>query len=270
MNGRSRLGAWVLLVCLAGCESTPVDVPTADEQAAFDRGSSGIVSAQHALIIADSLFEFDPTIDPRATAQANAQNIEFTTRTRLNGCGAVTLSGTTLTVNFSASWCALRGGAQVAGSLTATVTQVGPQTQVALTFNQVTVNGRALAGTATFATADGSTFTVTAELTSGTHSISIPASGLTVVGTATGMTLTGNIIVSDGATSTAVTFTSVHYTLGQCYPDGGSVTLARGIVTETLTFTASSATTGQVTVRRGGRSFVFTLPAYGNCPAPTR
>ncbi|MEI8254670.1 MAG: hypothetical protein WCJ30_03270, partial [Deltaproteobacteria bacterium] len=230
-------------------------------------GPNGAVVASPITLNADSLFDFDPTIDPRATAMANAQNIEFATRTRLNGCGAVALSGTTLTVSFSSSWCVLRGGAQVAGSVTATVTKVGPQTLVALAFNQVTVNGRSLAGTATFATADGSTFTVTADLTSGSRTISIPASGLTVVGATSAMTLTGGLAVSDGTTSTAVTFSSLHYTLGQCYPDGGSVTLARGTVTETITFSARSATTGEVTVSRGRRTFVFTLPRYGSCPA---
>lgn len=103
MNRCGRPGTWVLIACLAGCENTPVDLPAVDEQAAFDRGSSGLVAVQHALIVADSLFDFDPTIDPRATAQANAQNIEYATRTRLNSCGAVTLDGTTMTVNFSSS-----------------------------------------------------------------------------------------------------------------------------------------------------------------------
>lgn len=144
---------------------------------------------------------------------------------------------------------------------------MGTQTQVALTFDHVTVQGRALDGTATFATSDGSTFTITAELTSGTHAISIPASGLTVVGTVSALTLSGSCTVSDGTTSVTASFASVHYTLGQCYPDGGSATFARGAVSETMTFTASSASTGQVSVSRGRRSFTLALPAYGSCPA---
>src|SRR5262245_16831015 len=125
--------AAVLLSCLVLLRCGGGDGLNAEERAHLDRGSSALSSVQQTVAIADSLFDFDPTIDPNLTAAQNAQAILANTNTNLNGCGSASISGTTVTVSFGAPpGCTLRTGVQVSGAVTAAVSRLGPVTTVAL------------------------------------------------------------------------------------------------------------------------------------------
>ena len=232
------------------------DTLSSEESTAVGSGADAVGVTQEATSVADSIFDFDPTIDPAATPETNATNIQKNAQSNLNGCGSATVTGTTVTIAYGAPpGCTLANGSVVSGTITASVSKTGATTTVTLGFADVVVNGKSLAGTASFATTDGSTFAVTANLNG--YAIS-----LTVKGASKTYTVSGS--ASGGGTS--VTFTNVVYVLDDCYPSGGSATLTKGAVTETIAFSAATATTGQVTVTIGKRTSTSTLPAYGSCP----
>jgi hypothetical protein len=273
MLKRSLLVAsfFVLLACSSSSSSdtTPDDggAPTPEESASFDDGAAGSTSAHQALVAADSLFDFDPTLDPKATAEANTQAVATFATTNLQGCGSVTVAGTTVTVAFGPPpGCTLKTGIAISGTATATISSGNGTTKVALGFASLVVGGHAVDGTATLTTTDGSKFTAELAIRSGSTSIS---GTVTVQGSKGAFTVDGPLTVTGGdagTSGTSVVFTSMHYTLGACYPDGGSMKVTKGLVTETITFDASTPTTGVVTVTTGRRSTTQTLPAYGSCP----
>jgi hypothetical protein len=269
MDSRDRrvgsLGV-VVLVALAGCGSAVTDALTADELDSVREAGASTSSAHQTVVIADSLFDFDPTIDPAATAEANASAVRARIQSQLNGCGSVMLAGATVTVSFGAApGCTLVNGVQASGSLSAAVSKVGATTTIALSFSSLVVNGRSLNGTASFATTTGSSFAVTAMLASGADSL---AANVTVTGASGSFTMSGTASGSRGGSNTAATFTAVTYRSGDCYPNGGAMTIMRGPVSLVVTFSAATATTGAVTVTQGRRSAAATLPAYGSCPRP--
>jgi len=240
------------------------DTPTLEERQTFDRGAGSDNDLQRLLAVADSMFNFDPTLNPTMSAAANAMEIQRYTMTNLAGCGSVMVVGTTVTVSFGTG-CTLMNGVHVSGSATLMVSGgMGSALTVAMSFASLTVETATLSGTASFVTSNGTTFTVTANLTSGTTTI---RANLTVVAVTGAYTVTGTASqMVTGEAATALTFNSLHYVMGQCYPDGGSVTVMRGLITMTYTFSAMTPTTGQVSVTQGRRMYTMTLPPYGNCP----
>jgi hypothetical protein len=254
----------VLLLSLAGCGGVATDALTADELDSIRESGASTSSAHQTVVIADSLFDFDPTINPAATAEANATAVRDRVQSQLNGCGSVMLTGATVTVSFGAApGCTLVNGVQASGSVSAAVTKVGATTTIALSFSSLVVNGKSLDGTASFATTTGSSFAVTAMLASGPDSLT---ANVTVTGASGSFTMSGTASGSRGGSNTAATFSNVTYRSGDCYPNGGAMTIMRGPVSLVVTFSGATATTGAVTVTQGRRSSTATLPAYGNCP----
>jgi hypothetical protein len=234
-----------------------------DEQDVFDRGTDTHASVQQLAGLSDSTFQFDPTLDPGKSAAENARALQSQAMTALNGCGTVTLTNATVTVDFTSTGCTLKNGSTVSGSASFSVTQTTGMVSVAETFTNLVVNGTDLSGTATFVTTNGSTFTVTASLTTKGNTLS---ANLTVTGTATDITFDGTTSATRAGAATAATFTAVDWGNGDCYPKSGTLKLTKSVITETMTFTAATASTGKVQVAVGRGMFTQTLPAYGSCP----
>jgi hypothetical protein len=271
----ARVLVTALTTLLLGCSSSSGGVDggglegggdsfTAEERGAYDRGSDSHLTAQHLLGLADSLFSFDPTLDPSKTAEQNAAAIQAQATSQLAGCGKVTLNGTTVVVDFGAPpGCTLASGTKASGSISLAVTAAGASLTVTATFTTLVVNGKDLSGTATFATTNGTAFTVTLSLTSAgtTH-----ASNLTVAGAGGSMTVDGTVSAKTGDVTLTLTFTKVVWVAGQCYPSSGTLRVSSGVLTETITFGAATPTTGQVQVTILKKTVTAQLPAYGSCP----
>lgn len=268
-RGFRRTFAALLLSFTAACasSSTPADATSlsGDEETTFGTSGGTLSSNQETVSLADSLFDFDPTIDPAATPDANAAAVGANTKTNLGTCGSVTVAGATVAVDFGAPpGCTLANGAVVSGKVSVAVSKSGTTTSLALTLTDVVVNGTTVAGQATFATSNGSTFTVTSSLAGATKS---ETSNLTVVGAASSFTISGTAQVTDSGTTSSVVFKDVVHAKGECYAHSGSMTVTKGLLTETVTFTSNTPQTGQVTVQIGKKTSISTLPAYGSCPS---
>lgn len=253
------------------------DELTREERDLADRGGESSNTSQQLTVLADSLFDFDPTIDPSRTAAENAAAIEARVRTNLGdvdggvpadggqlGCGSVSLSGSTVTVAFgSPPGCTLHNGVVVSGTVAVAVSKVASTITLRLTLTQVVSNGVPLAGTATFTTTTGSTFSIDANLTSGTTTWTL--TNLTATGGTGTTTLNGSVAISGGDTSTTTTFSNLTWKAGDCYPNGGTVTSKKGLVSTVITFEATTPTTGLVKVTVGRKTSTVALPAYGQC-----
>lgn len=265
MNDAMRAAAmWAAVVLSSvGC-GMAAEGPTAEDKDQLDSAGAAQSATTGMLALADSFFDFDPVLDPTKTAEANAQAVGATITTKLAGCGAVTVSGTTVTANFGAPpGCTLSTGLQVSGAVSLAVTKTGTTLNVALTFTQLVVDGTALAGTASFTTSNGSTFQVTANLTTGAGAAVV---NLTVVGQPASFVLDGTTALTEGGRSTTLTFTQLHAAAGQCYADRGAMGVVKGSLTSSVAFNAQTPSTGVVQVTQGRRTFPATLPAYGSCP----
>lgn len=249
----------------------------AEEADTTNRGGDSSNGIQQTAAIADSLFDFDPTIDTAKTALENAVAIEQNVRNNLGsldggfpvdggslGCGSVSLSGTTVTVAFGPSpGCTMKNGVTASGTVAVTVTKATSTVSLAITMTSLVVNGKSLAGTATFTTQNGTTFTVNADVTSG--STRYQATAFTITGGTNTVTFNGTLTVTSGTVSSSMTFTTLVWNKGDCYPSGGTVRAQKAAVVATITFTSTTATTGKVTVTTGRVTSTACLPAYGNC-----
>jgi hypothetical protein len=242
---------------------------TMQEIETFEGGADPLVITQHLAVLADSFFAFDPTIDPAVDALNNAQRIQMRMLEQLTGgdgglCGKVSLSGTTVTVDFGTG-CRLLSKINVSGNASARVTANAGTITVLLTFTALKLNGKSLDGTTSFATSTGTSFTVNADLTAA--GLKLGATDFVVRG------IPGSIILDSGsmtATKLGVTTTLTFFTVAwkplECYPNSGSVRIKLGPVVQTFVFDAQTPQTGVVTVKSGMKSVKRSLPAYGNCP----
>jgi len=273
MNRSLVLASCLFLACAnqdAGNPDSGGSTFDSNEQTAFDSNAPSIPALLELAEVADSFFQFDPTLDPTQTDSQNASLIADHVTQNLGAsgdggalCGSVSVSGTTVTADFgSLPGCTLANGAVISGTIAVTVTKTGSSLAVAFQFTNATVNGTALGGSATFTTSDGSSFTLNANVTWGTSSFG--ANAFTVSGASGSITLNGTI-TNGGDAQSSLTFASVVWKLGDCYPDAGTLTIDKGIVTETMTFDAQSATSGQVVVTIGKKSVNTLLPTYGKC-----
>lgn len=257
----------VAAVLLASCgPKSPFDELTGEEKDAFERGTASHVSIQQALTLSDQLFDFDPTLDVARTANENAGLIQAKASASLNGCGTVSLNNAAVTVNFGQSpGCTLPTGMQVSGVVSIGVSKQAATLSVTVTFNNLTVDGADLTGSAGFSTTNGTSFTVIVNLSSGSNTMN---ANVTVVGSPGAITLDGTATATRTASTTTLTFTGVVWNQGECYPHSGSVLVKKGRTEQTYTFTSSTPTTGNVDLNTGRKTVQVPLPAYGNCPPP--
>lgn len=265
----SRLSLPITLgLALAACgglaEEAPLDAEAAEASATFDEGGAGVSTTQAALRVSDTVFDFDPTLDGAATPEVNAENIRAHVSAQLPAGCAVTREGSTVTLSFGPPPGCTVGDLTLTGTVIVSLTKQGSVTTASLTFTDVTVDGVPLSGSAVFTTTDGSTFDVALSLTKDTRTLTAQ---LRVVGAAGSFTVDGSASVSSSGVTTSLRITQLHYTEGDCYPDGGTVTVTQGRVSQVITFSAETADTGVVTVTTGRRTTTDTLPAYGSCPA---
>src|SRR5260370_41450870 len=90
---------------------------------------------------------------------------------------------------------------------------------------------------------------------------------LTVTGVTQSFTMNGPITVTQTDAATSLNLSNVLYKTGDCYPSGGSMTVTKTKISEKITFSASTATTGKGVVTIGTRSVPASLPSYGKSPA---
>jgi hypothetical protein len=268
---RAALLTALALVCACGPKSA-LDELTGEEKDAFDRATSSHVVVHQAVSLTDELFSFDPTLDPARSANENAGLIQAYISTELNGCGQVTLTNAAVVVQFGqAPGCTLPNGQQVSGTASLGVSKQNATLTVTVNFNNLTVDGKDLTGNATMSTSNGSTFSVQANLAQGSTTINLggattQAASATITGTPTGITLDGAATATRSAATTKLTFTTVYWARGDCYPSSGSVKVTKGTTEQTYTFTTETPSTGQVDLALGRKTVKVPLPEYGNCP----
>ncbi len=265
MNQHRVSSSGVVWVCLAvslaiGCREE--NAGEALDTATFDRGASSSVEVLEALAVSDALFAFDPTLDPRMSAEANAMAIAAHVEAGMDGCASAEVTGTSVTVSF-ASGCVLRTGLTAAGSVSVVVGRTGANLDVDVTFDALALGSHALDGTASFRTTDGSTLDVVLLLTGASGSVS---TDLTVVGTSGAMEIDGTATVTREGTTTTLAFGSIVWALGDCYPSSGSMTVSSGRVSQSVAFTSATPSTGTVSITQGRTTRDATLPSYGTCP----
>ena len=252
--------AWLVLGCGGG--ESPADPDGGDgvDMALFRDSAAASTDVTLSLALADSLFDFDPTLDPSMSAEANAALVAAFAEAGLAGCGTVLVSGATVTVDYGAG-CELSTGVRASGSVSLTFSKSGSELSVAMTFDMLSVEERTLDGSATFVTSDGSTLAVTSMLASGV------SADLVVVGSVGAMQIDGTATVVRGGATLMLTFTGVVWRQGDCYPSAGTLGVGSGRLVQTVTFSSASASSGVVTVSQGRASREATLPPYGDCPA---
>jgi hypothetical protein len=259
---RNALFAIALVACSSS--SNPDDATNADNGAA---GGDVTVTVQEALAGIDTMFQFDPTLKPDAGPDENAASIETQVKNSAP-CAKLTRTGTSIQIDYG-SGCTV-GGVNISGSVTLSLSRSGPPgpggtTTLTLTFTNFSVDSRTFTGTASFATTNGSTFTVALDLTASTKAIK---GTLTVTGSPGSFTIDGPLTVTESGTTSNVVFKGVVYQPGQCYPNAGTVTITKGSLPQTtITFSAATATTGTVQVTTGKATGSEQLPKYGSCPS---
>jgi hypothetical protein len=239
---------------------------TGGESAVFETGSGAFAVNQQLAELADNLFDFDPTIDPKGTPDQNANAIGSNALSNLGkSCGKVTVSGAGVTVAFgSAPGCTLKNGETVSGTVVVALSFADGTTTVDLTLTDVVYDSVPISGTASFSTANGSSFIVKTSLTSSATSDS---GDLTVMGASGSFLISGTATVTMDTTSATLTLKDVTVTKGECYATSGSIVVDEGAIEETLTFDSSTPQTGQVSVLVGKVTTTRALPAYGSCPS---
>lgn len=274
-----RIAAAAFAVLLSNCSGNEGDtVDPTTEVSSMTHAGAAPNTANDAKTISELFVQEDPTLSVAASATQNAQSIETQVTNAVQAAcpGAnIQLSGATVTANFGAS-CTV--GTQVlSGTVSASVTAPAQQVQVLFTFTSFSLNGISLSGTLTALTSNGTSFTLNSNLTEGSDTLQLNAATITLDSGGGGFALNGaaTLTTTSPATTQALTFSSVHHGSGACYPDSGSIQISKNattrnkksvLVTETVTFSSSTPTTGQVTLQLSGSpASMTTLPAHGSC-----
>ncbi|MBI5481572.1 MAG: hypothetical protein HY906_22135 [Deltaproteobacteria bacterium] len=231
-----------------------------DEQAEVTLHGSGVVAAHQALVAVDQTMEIDPTLDVTKTPEQNADAIRQRAADG-GGCVTATVSGATVTVTFGAG-CSVRGST-ISGQLSLTVTKIAGTITVVATFVGVEVDGKHLDGSIQLMTTGDGTYQVTFNLTSGDTTVT---GDVGLVGAPGELTLSGTLTTAGEGRNASATLTDLHYVIGDCYPSGGTLSIASTRFTGTITFLATTPQDGQVVIGRGRLQTTVSLPAYGSCP----
>jgi hypothetical protein len=273
----SSLLALLLLSACSSSSSTPadadagVDVPaeTTDTASRADVDTT----ATSAKSVTELFVQEDPTINVSSTIGQNADAVATQVKTATAGCTSATITHTAgtpdVTVSFGTS-CVINGNT-LSGSASAAVSGGSGTITVAFTFTSLVVNSVSVNGTAKVTTTNGTTYASALDLT--TTKMHMTFNG-TLAADASGKAITMNgsgTYLATGSTSTlAFTTAGLHHTIGACYADAGTLSFSkpsgRATVTETITFSSTTPSTGQAQVTVGGKTSTTTLPAYGTCP----
>lgn len=281
-----QLACCALAIAATGCtpaagggDAAVPDLSTAqatpEQLSLLADGAQGMTALRQSIQVADSLFNFDPTLAPDGSEQSNMMAVQMETMKNLAGCGSATLTGAgdggaggTLIVDFgSAPGCTVKG-VLVSGqaALTLTVDKVNGIT-VSLLFTKLVAGAVSLDGALTFNTKNATTFHVVAQsFTAG--AIAIDAD-IMVVGALLKATIDGTAMVTAGGVTRGLTFLGIVVHPGGCYATDGSLTVSTLPLTVVATFTASTPQTGIVDAifssPLGMVSGPYQLPPYGSC-----
>ncbi len=231
--------------------------------------------------VAELFVQEDPTIDVSKDAGANADAIAMRLMNSTTGCATAqvthTMGMTSVAVDFGAG-CALPPLGTVSGAASAMVTRIpglNPRVTVAFTFTNLSANGTTLNGSFSVTTMTGTSFTADADLMTATQHVVFTGS-LTLDPDGKGVTVDGTDTSTVNGISTMDALSGVHHAFGGCYADAGTITMAKATktkhgaatnITETMTFAATTPSTGMVSVAVNGAAPIsVTLPAYGSCP----
>lgn len=271
--GRARSVAWAAVavgaLSVGACKDRGDDDGTASSSSGASTGAGGAPSADEAAYLttnviatsmqyADTLFKFDPDLDPSMGADGNLATVKGNADDA--GCAMITTVQGGLTIDYGAS-CTLPNGMVVSGAITVTIAKAGDAgISVGLAFAQFVASGVDLDGTLGFTTVDGSTFAIDVALTSG--GVTLDGS-VTAVGTPTEITVDGQATVAGAVTVTA---TDVAFSPGECWPHGGEVVTKAGVLATKLTFDANTAITGQAQQAIGpAPASCVTLEPHASC-----
>lgn len=271
--------ALLLFTACGGEEDDDLTPDPAEEAPVLSQAAGLSSSAAHAKAVTELFVEEDPTIDPSKDEAANAASVKARAMTAVSCPGAsVSLdqASNTVTVDFGTA-CLLPNLGTVSGQVSATVSKPAAMTvRVSFYFTNLSVNGRALTGTLVVTTSNGTTYSATANLSSGGKTLVLDSATFTLDSGGKGVTISGTGTVDSGAGAQAVTFNSVHHLFDGCYADSGTIVLSKTVtgrsgktatVSETITFSSTTPSTGQVQIQIGTTSpATTTLPAYGTCP----
>lgn len=238
------------------------------EEAAAATAAETTVGLQQMLLVADTLFAFDPDLDPNATDGANTETVRQNAVADGGACADVTLVLGGVRVDWGAGCVLPNSGIEVKGAIIAKIQKVdtGPLT-ASLEFEAFEANGYDLVGTTTFETENGSTFVVGVDLT---HAGTTLTGSLDVVGAPTSITVGGSLGITDSSGVITLDATGIVFAPGDCYPSAGSVGLTSDPVmgptlSGTLAFDAATVTSGLATLTSPLGSTCFALPAHGTC-----
>jgi hypothetical protein len=238
---------------------------TSRDAAATADGNGTAVSAQAALALAEELAAGEEPLDPTMTADGNAVIIQGNAAVALGTCGTASLAGTTVTVAFAAGGCTLPSGITATGSISLSASVAAGTVTVDVSFDAVRIGTYAIDGTASLSTSNGTSYSVMLDLTSEGRTI---AGDLTVTASLAALTISGNLTTQRaGGPERMLTIAGLTWNRGDCYPSAGTITVGVGALEQTVTFTRTTASTGEVTITFGRASTTETLPAYGSCPA---
>jgi hypothetical protein len=249
-----------LVLVASGCAGLADDVQLLS---AVKTGSSGSRLVQNLLAFSSNAVQPRISLVTGQGQQANAQALSALLGNNAAGCQGTTVTpqGSSVTADFG-NGCALEG-VTATGAVTFEVLGISPAS-ARLTSNNLTINGQPLNGTVTFTARSADTMDVALDL----HSGDLAEKG-TVTVASNGevpptFTLDGTLATTQGPTSTQQKFNGVTWTVGDCYPSGGSVLVDDNV---TLTFDAGSASTGKVNIQTNKAlpSGSTTLPAYAGC-----
>jgi hypothetical protein len=260
------------VLCALGCNHNVADdVDVMAEAADASSRASSVTAVASAKAVTALFVQEDPTLDVSRTALANADAVA----TQLTGavCGTATVThaagSATVSVDFGAG-CTVPNVGFVAGAASVTISKQLSRLDLAFTFTTLSVEDKTIDGTLDMSTSDATSFSVTANLTSGSGDVmfmgyaQLDANGA-------GVTFGGNGM----AKGVAYTASNVHHAFGGCYADAGTVTIGRVVVgrrgslvavTDVITFDATTPSTGVVTVTVNAVKSTVTLPPYGTCP----
>jgi hypothetical protein len=252
-------------VFVANCGSQ--NQPSAQQTAEVQQGADGMNTMTQTIALADSLFRFDPDLDPSGSLNANLQVIQNNVMRSDGGCATATASGSTgLTIVFAPN-CTLQG-VSISGTVNLQLSSPAARTlTVAVTLTSVVVNGWDLAGTVDFSTSDGAYLSVNLNVTHAGTSYEFDG---TVSGAPGVITIDGSLTIGGNSG----TVTSVMLQHGACWPESGTVLMTLSGLAATLTFEPSTATSGQASVTYQTpagttKPACYELSSHGTCtPTP--
>lgn len=207
-------------------------------------------------------------INPAAYDFVNAQAIVGAIEGAVENNTCATIAYTegqaTLTAVLAADCPVVTAGLKASGTISVTVSETQGSATVAFTFTDFVIDGGdPLAGSVTLVYSGDGTFTLSISLDAGG---TVYAFDGTLVRTDQTVVLDGTGSITKSGATTEATFTGLTWTVGDCYPSGGSITFGSGPLAKTMTFNADSAMTGVVEVKVGRLTESVTLAAYGDCP----